>query len=90
MMRRMSGAAALTLMAFPVEAAEVAARQFDLHCTGTVKDRSRGEPSDQRALGLASTRIGARVPMARRRKRRLRTVRPFSSAHQAFNGIESF
>ena len=33
---------------------------------------------DQRALATASTRIGARVPTARRRARRLRTVRPSS------------
>lgn len=42
-MRLMTGAVAFTLMAFPLEAAEVAARQFDLHCTGTANDRSRGE-----------------------------------------------
>lgn len=34
--------------------------------------------SDQRAFARASTRIGARVPMALRRARRLRTVRPSS------------
>ena len=34
--------------------------------------------SDQRAFGLASTRIGARVPTALRRARRLRTVSPSS------------
>ncbi|PWE77300.1 hypothetical protein XF30_11550 [Bradyrhizobium sp. SUTN9-2] len=34
--------------------------------------------SDQRAFGLASTRIGARVPTAWRRARRLRTVSPSS------------
>ncbi len=34
--------------------------------------------SDQRALAFASTRIGARVPTARRRARRLRTVSPSS------------
>ena len=33
---------------------------------------------DQRALAAASTRIGARVPAARRRPRRLRTARPSS------------
>ena len=33
---------------------------------------------DQRALAAASTTIGARVPTARRRDRRLRTVRPSS------------
>lgn len=36
------------------------------------------ESSDQRALALASTRIGARMPTARRLARRLRTVRPSS------------
>ncbi|ESW80505.1 hypothetical protein X772_25065 [Mesorhizobium sp. LSJC280B00] len=34
--------------------------------------------SDQRAFAFASTRIGARVPTARRRARRLRTVSPSS------------
>jgi len=34
--------------------------------------------SDQRAFGFASTRIGARVPTARRLARRLRTVSPSS------------
>ena len=34
--------------------------------------------SDQRAFARASTKIGARVPMALRRARRLRTVRPSS------------
>jgi hypothetical protein len=33
---------------------------------------------DQRAFGLAATRIGALVPTARRRARRLRTVSPSS------------
>jgi hypothetical protein len=36
------------------------------------------KPRDQRALAAASTRIGAPVPAARRRARRLRTVRPSS------------
>jgi hypothetical protein len=34
--------------------------------------------TDQRALGLASTGIGARMPVARLRLLRLRTVRPSS------------
>lgn len=34
--------------------------------------------SDQRVLGRAATRIGARVPTARRRLRHLRTVSPSS------------
>ncbi len=40
--------------------------------------RARELPVRQRPFALASTRIGARVPTARRRARRLRTVNPSS------------
>ena len=60
------------------------------HACETVSSNCRGGPDDpglvrhlcvlpcQRALGRASTRIGARAPTARRRARRLRTPRPSS------------
>ena len=43
-----------------------------------VRDGGGSKSTDQRALATASIRIGARVPTARRRARRLRTARPSS------------
>lgn len=65
-----------------IEVSGIAARHARVTSSTTLSTRKRWplanwswtKSSDQRALGRASTRIGARVPMALRRAFRLRTV----------------
>lgn len=69
-----------------IEVSGIAARHSRVTSSTTLRMRKRRpqanwswtKSSDQRAFGLASTRIGARVPTARRRDRHLRTVSPSS------------
>ncbi|QRG06810.1 helix-turn-helix domain containing protein [Xanthobacter dioxanivorans] len=68
------------------EVSGIAARHSRVTSSTTLRIRNRRpqaswsctKSKDQRALALASTRIGARAPTARRRPRRLRTLRPSS------------
>jgi len=72
---------------FPeIDVSGIAARHSRVTSSTTLRMRNRRpqanwsctKSSDQRAFGFASTGIGARVPTARRRARRLRTVSPSS------------
>ena len=69
-----------------IQVSAVAARHSLVTSSITLRMRKRRpfeswswtKSTDQRAFGLASTRIGARMPVARLRPLRLRTVRPSS------------
>ena len=69
-----------------IDVSEIAAKHSRVMSSTMFRMRSRRpqaswswtKSTDQRAFGLDSTRIGARDPSARRRARRLRTVRPSS------------
>ena len=69
-----------------IEVSGIAARHSRVTSSTMLRMRKRRpwanwswtKSSDQRALTLASTRIGARVPIALRRALRLRTVSPSS------------
>jgi mannose-1-phosphate guanylyltransferase/mannose-6-phosphate isomerase len=69
-----------------IEVSGIAARHSRVTSSTMLRIRNRRPQAnwswtksrDRRALATASTRIGARVPTARRRVRRLRTVRPSS------------
>jgi hypothetical protein len=76
--------------AVPIEVSGIAARRSHVTSSTIFRIRKRrpldhwrtgrGQNLATRAFGRASTRIGARVPTARRRGRRLRKLRPSSPA----------